>query len=154
MRWGETKNCCLRNSPDSCLLPIEGSGIHTNQEGSKQAIIYFTKVLEKAPQEYLIQPSMFESDEPFPKFVNVAPKLGLNTFDLLGEAIVDDFTGDGYLDIVVSTFDLKEQMHFFRNNRDGTFTDVAPQRGATGPRRSFPIWFWDFDNDGVLDIYV
>ena len=51
MRRGETKNCCQRNSPDSCLLPIEGSGIHTNQEPSKHAIAYFTKVLQKAPQD-------------------------------------------------------------------------------------------------------
>ena len=26
--------------------------------------------------------------------------------------------------------------------------------GVTGPFKSFPVWFWDFDNDGVLDLYV
>ena len=182
MRQGETKNCCLRNSPDSCLLPIKGSGIHTNQEGSKQAISYFTTVLQNAPQdsslylkakwllnvmymtidgypdevpqEYLIQPSVFESNEPFPKFVNVAAKLGVDTFDLLGGAIVDDFTGDGYLDIVVSTFDLNEQMHFFCNNQDGTFTDRTEEANLMSLGGGFNLVQADYDNDGDLDIFV
>jgi len=182
MRRGETQNCCLRNSPDSCLLPIKGTGIHTNQEDSKQAITYFTKVLQsvprtsslylkakwllnimymtidgypdQVPQEYLIQPSVFESEEPFPKFVNVASKLGIDTFSLLGGAIVDDFTGDGYLDIVVSTFDLNEQMHFFRNNRDGTFTDCTEEANLVGLAGGFNLVQADYDNDGDLDILM
>ena len=36
----------------------------------------------------------------------------------------------------------------------GTFTDVAPQLGVTSPTQSFPGWFWDFDNDGALDLLV
>ena len=135
MRRGETQNCCLRNSPDSCLLPIRGSGVHTRQDGSNQAIAYFAQLLQAAPhnspghvkakwllnimymtvggypdqvpKQYLIPPSRFASDEPFPRFRNVAGSLGLDTFSLLGGAVVDDFTGDGYLDIVVSTYDPK-----------------------------------------------
>ncbi|MCA9171857.1 MAG: hypothetical protein KDB23_29515, partial [Planctomycetales bacterium] len=45
MRFGETENCCARNSPDSCLLPIRGSGIHTQRTGSEQAIAAFRRVL-------------------------------------------------------------------------------------------------------------
>src|SRR5262249_40506377 len=40
------------------------------------------------------------------------------------------------------------------NNGDGTFTDLAPQLGLTDPVNSFSCWFWDFDNDGRLDLYV
>ncbi|HXX94158.1 MAG TPA: CRTAC1 family protein, partial [Planctomycetota bacterium] len=40
------------------------------------------------------------------------------------------------------------------NNRDGTFTDVAPQLGVTRPLSSYACWFWDFDNDGKLDLFV
>lgn len=42
----------------------------------------------------------------------------------------------------------------YHNNGDGTFTDVAEKLGVTGPQASFPAWFWDFNNDGVLDIFV
>jgi len=182
MRFGETQNCCQRNSPESCLLPIRGSGIHTEKEGSKQAISCFTEVLnelpkysalhmkakwllnimymtvdgypDKVPPQYLIPPHVFESDEPFHKFANVAPQLGLDTFDLLGGVIVDDFTGDGYLDIVVSTYDLNEQMHFFRNNQDGTFSDRTDQANLMGLVGGFNLVQADYDNDGDLDILM
>lgn len=41
--------------------------------------------------------------------------------------------------------------------KDGTirFEDVSKQAGLTNNRtRTFPTWFWDYDNDGWLDILV
>ena len=43
--------------------------------------------------------------------------------------IVDDFDNDGLLDVVTSSMDMCEPMHFFHNNGDGTFTDRAAQAG-------------------------
>ena len=37
---------------------------------------------------------------------------------------------------------------------DGKFRDVAAQLGITGTDTSFACWFWDYDNDGLLDLYV
>jgi hypothetical protein len=37
---------------------------------------------------------------------------------------------------------------------DWKFSDVSVLAGVTEPIRSFPTWFWDFDNDGWLDIFV
>ncbi len=37
---------------------------------------------------------------------------------------------------------------------NGTFVDVAGKLDVAGPRESFSAWFWDFDNDGNLDLYV
>jgi hypothetical protein len=34
------------------------------------------------------------------------------------------------------------------------FTDVAREAGVTEPRLSFPSWFFDYDNDGWLDLFV
>ena len=42
----------------------------------------------------------------------------------------------------------------YRNNGDGTFTDVAPDLGLTQPSVSFATWFWDYNNDGWLDLFV
>ena len=182
MRLGETRNCCVRNSPESCLLPIRGGGIHAHPEGSRQAITYFAEVLgtvprssalymkaiwllnimymtvgaypDQVPAQYLIPPRLFESEEPFPRFANIAPGLGLDTFGLLGSAVADDFTGDGYLDIVVSTWDPHGQMHFFRNDRDGTFSDRTGQANLTGLVGGFNMVQADYDNDGDLDIFA
>lgn len=45
----------------------------------------------------------------------------------------------------------------YRNNGDGTFTDVTAQAGVAGVTNAFesssPVWL-DYDNDGDLDIYV
>jgi len=78
---------------------------------------------QDVPPEFLIDRSVFESEIDFPRFENVAPKLGLETFNLSGGAIVDDFDGDDYLDIVTSTCDPAGQMRYFRSHRDGTFSD-------------------------------
>jgi hypothetical protein len=47
LRLGETENCCLRANAESCILPIQGGGVHSQEEGSRQAIKYFLEVLEE-----------------------------------------------------------------------------------------------------------
>ena len=182
MRLGETQNCCRRNSPDSCIMPIQGEGIHTNPEGSRRAVDYFLQVLrnsdeksvmhlrarwllniaymtvgaypDEVPSDYLIPPSRFLAGEPFPKFVNVARKVGVATFSLSGGAIADDFDNDGYLDLVVSTYAPDGQMRFFHNERDGSFTDRTEQAGLQGITGGLNLVQADYDNDGWLDILV
>ena len=182
LRHGETQNCCALHSSDSCIMPIRGEGIHTMQEGSRNAIQYFGEVLESAsaddsqrlkakwlmnlaymtlgeypdnvPIAYRIPISTFQSDEPWPRFVNIVPQLNLNTFNLCGGAIVDDFNGDGSFDIVTSSYDTAEQMRFFVNNGDGSFTDKTDEAGLTGLLGGLNLEQADFDNDGHTDILV
>ena len=188
LRLGETENCCLRYSSESCILPIRGAGLHTEQEGSRQAIKYFQEVLDgtrgsaeqqqiiqlqeparwllniaymtlgeypdRVPPEYRIPPEFFESDVEFPRFENVAPKLGLDTFSLSGGAIVDDFDQDDYLDIFTTTSDPTGQTRLFRNNRNGTFTDVTQEAGLEGLFGGLNAIQADFNNDGNLDVYI
>ena len=42
----------------------------------------------------------------------------------------------------------------YRNDGDGTFVDVAPELGVAGPRDGFACWWFDFDNDGQLDLFA
>lgn len=182
MRLGEVQNCCRHHTPESCIMPIQGGGLHTQVEGSSKAIQHFTELLENStesnvyylpaqwllniaymtigrypddvPKSHLIEPSAFESEMEFPRFKNVAPALGLATFNLSGGAIVDDFDNDQYLDVVTSTFDTAGPMHFFRNNRDGSFSDQTEQAGLTGMLGGLNMVQADYDNDGNLDILV
>ncbi|MFQ5489084.1 MAG: FG-GAP-like repeat-containing protein [Phycisphaerae bacterium] len=181
MRLGETQNCCQKNVPDSCILPIRKGGVHTQRRGSTQAIRYFTEVLEttpdgalrqtaewllniaymtlgdypgKVPPEFRVDPANFKSRVEFPRFTNIAPSLHLETFNLCGCAVVDDFDGDGYLDILTSSWDTSQQMRFFHSEGDGTFSDKTDDAGLIGLLGGFNMKQADFDNDGDLDVVI
>ncbi len=67
-----------------------------------------------------------------------------------------DYDGDGDLDLVVTNLDL-ETNNLYRNNGDGTFTDVAFTSGigeGSYLRVGFGADFLDYDNDGDLDLFV
>ena len=66
---------------------------------------------------------------------------------------VGDYDGDGYLDLYVTALGPNI---LFRNNGNGTFTDVTAAAGvAGGPNEwSTSTGFFDFDRDGDLDLYV
>jgi hypothetical protein len=63
-----------------------------------------------------------------------------------------DIDGDGDLDLFVTEFGGPDQL--FRNNGDGTFTDVTATAGAGDSLWSSSAAFADVDNDGDLDLYV
>ncbi|MCA9068337.1 MAG: CRTAC1 family protein, partial [Planctomycetaceae bacterium] len=86
------------------------------------------------------------------EFVDMASFAGVEN-NLFAKGVVwGDYDNDGFLDLYVSN-NLGDN-RLYRNNQNGTFTDVAPMLGVTGPFKSFPAWFWDYNNDGVLDLYV
>ncbi len=182
LRFGETRNCALDHSGESCILPLRGGGLHREPEGSREAMRYFTQVAELAPSghpiflkaiwllnlaamtlgehpdgvppELLIPLPLYGSDAELVRFDNVAPHLGLDTFNLFGGMVVDDFTGDDLLDVVTTTFETSGQMRFFRNDGDGTFTDRTREAGLEGLYGGLNVLQADYDNDGDLDLYV
>ena len=64
----------------------------------------------------------------------------------------NDYNGDGWPDLyVVNDFGRK---NLYRNNGDGTFTDVAPQAGVEDIGAGMSVCWFDYDNDGAEDLYV
>ena len=47
-----------------------------------------------------------------------------------------------------------QECRLYQNHGGGQFRDVASEVGITGTSMSFACWFWDYDNDGFLDLYV
>jgi hypothetical protein len=64
-----------------------------------------------------------------------------------------DFDNDGYLDLYVTAFGPNT---LYRNNHDGTFSDVTAAAGVAGDPAewSTSAGFFDYDRDGYLDLYV
>lgn len=63
-----------------------------------------------------------------------------------------DYNGDGWPDLyVVNDFGRK---NMFRNTGDGTFTDVAAEAGVEDVGAGMGLSWFDYDNDGVEDLYV
>ncbi len=67
---------------------------------------------------------------------------------------MDDFDNDGLLDLVVSSIDLCDQIRFFHNNGDGTFSDTTGPSGLTDQLGGLNIVQADYNNDGCTDILV
>jgi len=70
-----------------------------------------------------------------------------------GGGVAGDFNNDGYDDIFMLSGGVKAD-YLFINNQDSTFTDKASDWGIDFHQHTFGASAVDFNNDGLLDIYV
>jgi hypothetical protein len=178
LRLGEQENCLHYHGQDSCLYPIKGGGVHVLKRGAEGAFREFTATLEKDPNDlkscwllniaamtlgkypddvpvkWRVAPSTFESEYDIGRFYDVATDVGLMINQHSGGVIMEDFDGDGLLDLMVSGSGPHDQLRFFHNNGDGTFSDRTREAGLTGETGGLNIVVTDYNNDGYPDVLV
>jgi len=178
LRIGELTNCVSDHNPDSCLAPIQGRGIHRFQEGSRNAMQILTDLLkqvpddlsarwllniasmtvgdypEKVPAQWLVPLSAFASEYDIKRFPEVAGPAGLDPMELAGGSILEDFDGDGTLDVMCSSIGIRDQLRLYRNNGDGSFTERTIEAGLLGEVGGLNLIQTDYNNDGYPDVLV
>ncbi len=99
-------------------------------------------------------------------FIHQAPTLDPQLNGIMPEVAsmgasvsIVDYNRDGWPDIYVTNSAIGSKNHLYRNNHDGTFTDVAEQLGIAdvnqpGTGVSMGAVWGDYDNDGYEDLFL
>jgi hypothetical protein len=117
---------------------------------------------ESIPGSDAVDPCQLYRNNGDGTFTDVAAENGAALVGWIKGVVCGDFNNDGRPDLYLSVFG--EPNILLRNDGPAgddhsakahwRFTNVAASAGVTEPMKSFPTWFWDYDNDGWLDIFV
>jgi hypothetical protein len=88
------------------------------------------------------------------KFVDVTKRAGVGSKDFTYAAAFADVDNDGYLDLYLANYGVGAGNTLYRNNGDGTFTDITDSAGVGDRSWSWGAMFGDVDGDGFQDLYV
>ena len=178
LQAGEDLNCRLRHTAVSCILPFAPDAIHVEPEHARRAGDLSLEILELrpdsvsarwllgitrmvsgdypdgVPDRLRLPEGVFLPESSFPRWSDRAPQLGVAAVDLAGGAVMDDFDGDGLLDLVSSTADPCDHLKAWRNDGRGGFEDVSAAWGLDTQLGGLNLTHADFDGDGRLDLLV
>ena len=178
LRLGEQDNCAHMHGQRSCMFPIRADGVHMLPRGAQGAVRELTALLDRNPQDWqsqwllnvaymqlgrypasvpkrwLVPENLFKSDADIGEFEDAATAAGLAVLQHSGGVVMEDFDGDGLLDIVVTSSGPLDQTHLFHNNGNGTFSDRTEAAGLLGETGGLNIVATDYDNDGHADLLV
>jgi hypothetical protein len=178
LREAEEENCVQRHNRDCCIFPLAGGGLHERRSGAEQAKADLLAVLERepgdlksqwllnvvamalgeypqgVPEPFRIPPESLKSEHDIGRFKDVAPALGVDPLSLCGGAIVEDFNGDGLLDIMTSSSDPREPLRYYRNLGNAGFREETVAAGLKDQLGGLNCVAADYDNDGDVDVLV
>lgn len=178
MRQAEIENCISRHNSDCCIFPLAKGGLHDYDAPAQRALALFIDLARREPddlshrwlanlmamavdehpaalpEELRIPLEAFDSEYELPRFRDVAPELGVDVFSLCGGSILEDFDGDGRLDVLTSNSDPLGPLKFFRNDGRGGFADESEEAGLACQLGGLNCLAADVDDDGDADALV
>jgi hypothetical protein len=99
-------------------------------------------------------PFQLENDETPARNAPESMAGGVAVFDYNSDGRPDIFFANGANIAILKKDDPKYRNRLFRNNGDGTFTDVTDAAGLAGSGYDIGVAVGDYDNDGCPDIFV
>ena len=90
-------------------------------------------------------------------FTDIAPHLGLDVDLFIKGVAWGDANNDGLPDLYLSVMGGPNRFYLNRGGaspEDWRFEEIAGKIGVHEPFFSFPVWFWDYNNDGRLDLCI
>jgi len=178
LRLGEQRNRMWSRSAGASILPLTGDAVHTNLEGSRRAISLYGKILDAypddlqarwllniaymtigtyprgVPEDYLIRGLEAGPDSEIPRFLNVAPALGVDVDGIAGGASLEDFNEDGFIDIMATARGFNDQLRLFLADGRGGFIDQTGEAGLKGLVAGVNTVHADYNNDGFEDVLI
>jgi len=178
MRKGELENCAANHNPQSCIIPIQGNGIHELTSGSELAIETYKQILNKfpndlesryllnvaymtlgkwpaeVPKQWLLEPGLFAKNTGNIVLKDVGAKKGVDMNGLAGGCVVEDLDNDGLLDIMASSSGINDQVRYMHQMKDGTFKTETVSSGLVGITGGLNLIHTDYNNDGFADIML
>ena len=179
MRKGETENCAANHNPQSCIIPIQGNGIHKLTSGSDSAVELYKAILTKfpddlqsryllniaymtlgkypdeVPKQWLIESDVFKQNNSGNIVLkDVGNKKGVDMNGVSGGCVVEDLDNDGLLDIMASSYGLSDQIRYMHQQKDGTFKTETLSSGLVGITGGLNLVHADYNNDGFADFVI
>ncbi|MDX1642109.1 MAG: VCBS repeat-containing protein, partial [Balneolaceae bacterium] len=161
---GHHPNSLLRNNGDGTFSDVTKSAgllsfhpTQTAEWGDFNNDGWLDLFIGNESTEYEVHRSELYLNQKDGTFENIAEQAGVNVIGYIKGVANGDFNNDGLQDLYISRLDGLNQL--FKNNgpdENGipVFTDVTFKAGVQEPFVSFPTWFWDYNNDGWLDLFV
>jgi hypothetical protein len=188
LRKAEIENCILTHTASSCVFPLTGDGVHAEDAPARRALQVLERLAAAQPENLtvrwllnvaamaagawpddvaagrLLPPSAFASEADVGRFVDIAPRLGVDAFSLCGGVVCEDLTGDGWLDLLVSSYDPHQPLILYRATPGdpgeggapggGGFEDDSARSRVDDQLGGLNLSAADFDDDGDVDVLV
>jgi enediyne biosynthesis protein E4 len=142
-------------SPEKFLIETMGSGcgwLDYDQDGLLDLYLVNSAATQAYKPARPLRSALYHNNGDG-TFTDVTQRTGVGAEGLFGMGIaVGDFDNDGFPDLFVCCYG---RCILYRNNGDGTFTDITNHAGVQNSGRwaSSAAWF-DYDNDGRLDLVI
>ena len=129
--------------------PVENRSVQPAPPVSQQSYIKFEDAIDRSGIQFQLRNSVSPQ-----KYYIETMLGGVAVFDYNNDGLQDIFFTNGAQIPSLEKSDPSFYNRLYRNNGDGTFTDVTEKAGVKGVGYSMGVAAGDYDNDGFVDLYV